>query len=104
MKTNHTSNEQVAAQRYASLSRRRFLRGLGACMALPAFESLLPSVARAAEVAAPAADAAAKLATTASGAPLRMAFVYFPNGAIQPNWWPTVEGKAFELAKTMQPL
>ena len=33
-----------------------------------------------------------------------MAFVYFPNGAIQPYWWPTGEGKDFELARTMQPL
>jgi hypothetical protein len=106
MKQNQPTSHDIAAQRHASLSRRRFLRGLGACMALPAFESLLPSLARAAEVVAPAADsaAAAKLATTASAAPLRMAFVYFPNGAIQPNWWPTGEGKAFELAKTMQPL
>ena len=44
------------------------------------------------------------LATSVTGAPIRMAVVYFPNGAIQPNWWPTGEGKAFELAKTMLPL
>jgi hypothetical protein len=44
------------------------------------------------------------VATAASGAPLRMAFVYFPNGAIQPNWWPSGEGKDFELARTMKPL
>ncbi|HMJ91126.1 MAG TPA: DUF1552 domain-containing protein, partial [Candidatus Acidoferrum sp.] len=30
--------------------------------------------------------------------------VYFPNGAIQPNWWPKGEGKEFELNRTMQPL
>jgi hypothetical protein len=28
----------------------------------------------------------AGLATTSTGAPLRMAFVYFPNGAHQMNW------------------
>src|SRR3954463_7513089 len=106
MKQNQPTPQDIAAQRHASLSRRRFLRGLGACMALPAFESLLPSVVRAAEVAAPAADAApaAKLATSATGAPLRMAFVYFPNGAIQPNWWPKGEGSEFELSRTMEPL
>src|SRR5712671_3503700 len=98
MKTNHSLNEQVAAQRFASLSRRRFLRGLGACMALPAFESLMPARALAADA------AGGSLAKTASGAPLRMAFVYFPNGAIQPNWWPKGEGKDFELARTMEPL
>jgi hypothetical protein len=84
-------------ERFSSLNRRHFLRGLGACLALPAFESIRP-------FAAFAADAKARLATTATGAPLRMAFVYFPNGAIQPNWWPKGEGKDFELAATMQPL
>ena len=98
MKSKMPSNSELAAQRFASLSRRRFLRGLGACMALPAFESLRPLGALAADT------KAAKLATTATGAPLRMAFVYFPNGAIQPNWWPRGEEKDFELARTMQPL
>ena len=93
------SNSHRAAERFASFNRRRFLRGLGACLALPAFETLRPLGALAAE-----AKAAAKLATTASGVPLRMAFVYFPNGAIQPKWWPKGEGKDFELAATMQPL
>jgi hypothetical protein len=67
-------------------------------MALPAFESLRPFGLSAAQT------SAAKLAATESGAPLRMGFVYFPNGAIQPNWWPKGEDKAFELARTMQPL
>ncbi|RYD84436.1 MAG: DUF1552 domain-containing protein [Verrucomicrobiaceae bacterium] len=92
-------NENLAAQRHASLSRRRFLRGLGACLALPALESVKPFRALAAE-----AGAAGKLAQTATGAPLRMAVVYFPNGAIQPNWWPKGEGTNFELSRTMQPL
>src|SRR5512138_489224 len=97
MKTKQSLNESLAARRFASLSRRRFLRGLGACMALPALESIIPAHALAAE-------AAGNLARTATGAPLRMAFVYFPNGAIQPNWWPKGEGKDFELARTMEPL
>jgi hypothetical protein len=99
MKTKPSSTEFLAAQRFASLSRRRFLRGLGACMALPALESLVPVRALAAE-----ALAGSNFAKTATGAPLRMAFVYFPNGAIQPNWWPKGEGKDFELARTMEPL
>ena len=33
-----------------------------------------------------------------------MAFVYFPNGAIQSNWWPSGEGTDFELNRTLQPL
>ena len=39
------------------------------------------------------------LATTASGAPLRMAFVYFPNGAIQPCWWPHGRGQGFSSSQ-----
>jgi hypothetical protein len=98
MKTNSLLNQTLAAQRHASLTRRHFLRGLGACLALPALESFLPQRLLALD------SGAAKLATTASGAPLRMAFVYFPNGAIQPNWWPKGEGAAFELNRTMRPL
>jgi hypothetical protein len=99
MKTNSQLKLDLAAQRYASLSRRHFLRGLGACLALPAFETLRPFGGLAAD-----ATAAGQLATTATGAPLRMGFVYFPNGAIPSNWWPTGEGKDFELNRTMQPL
>jgi hypothetical protein len=89
---------------HRNLSRRRFLRGVGAAaVALPAFESLLrPSISAAATTTA--AEAAAGLATTATGAPLRTAFVYFPNGAIQANWWPTGNGKDFQFARTMAPL
>ena len=99
MKTNLSLNAELAAQRFASLSRRHFLRGLGACVALPALESLRPLRLLAAE---PAAGGA--VATSASGVPLRMAFVYFPNGAIQDAWWPKGEGKDFELSRTMLPL
>ncbi|HEX8296106.1 MAG TPA: DUF1552 domain-containing protein [Chthoniobacteraceae bacterium] len=98
MNASNLQNPTQASQRDFSLSRRRFLRGLGACLALPALESLRPLGALAAEA------KAAKLATTASGAPLRMAVVYFPNGAIQPNWWPKGDGSQFELGSTMQPL
>jgi hypothetical protein len=44
------------------------------------------------------------LATTSTGAPLRTAFVYFPNGAIPAAWWPTIEGNNFDLSRTLQPL
>src|SRR5882762_3543456 len=92
------SNQNLASERLANLTRRHYLRGLGACLALPAFESIGPLSALA------AGAGATKLAATPTGAPLRMAFVYFPNGAIQPNWWPKGEGKDFELARTMEPL
>jgi hypothetical protein len=97
----HTQKQLV--ERQANLSRRRFLRGLGACLALPAFESLMPVRSLAAGARALAAGEGAVAAGT-SGAPLRVAFVYFPNGALQGNWWPKGEGKDFELNRTMQPL
>ncbi len=75
------------------------MRGLGACLALPAFESLYPLRVSAAE-----ASAGAPLATTASGAPLRTAFIFFPNGAIPSDWWPSEPGQGFELSKTLKPL
>lgn len=89
----------LAVERHWSLHRRNFLRGLGACVALPALESLRPIAAMAGE-----SGATSQLATTATGAPMRMAFVYFPNGAIQPNWWPEGEGNDFKFAETMKPL
>jgi hypothetical protein len=90
-----SSNPSRAARRLA-LSRRNFLRGVGACVALPAFESFAP-LAR-------AAAAAPALATTATGAPLRTAFLFFPNGAIPRAWWPKAPGRDFELSRTLTPL
>lgn len=94
-----TKNE-IAAERHFSLSRRNFMRGLGACVALPALESVWRPMAAATN----AADPAARMATTATGAPLRMGVVYFPNGAIQPTWWPKTQGKDFELQRTLEPM
>jgi hypothetical protein len=82
------------------LNRRHFLRGVGASIALPAFASLGP-VPKALASAAASGEA---LATTATGAPLRAAFVYFPNGAIPASWWPSGEGTDFEFKKTLEPL
>ena len=78
-------------------SRRNFLRGVGVCMALPALESLQSA-------SAVGASTAGQMATTATGAPLRTAFVYFPNGAIPGAWWPTGAGADFVLGKTLSPL
>ncbi len=97
MPTNLLMERNLAAERRWSLSRRHFLRGLGACVALPALPSLRRLV-HAAEV-APSIDAAA-----AAGTPRRMAFVTIPNGVNLDHWWPKGEGKEFELAATMEPL
>ncbi|MES2707911.1 MAG: DUF1552 domain-containing protein [Verrucomicrobiota bacterium] len=84
---------------HKTTSRRRFLRGMGASLSLPVFESFLTGSARAV-----AGGAGSALATTATGAPRRMAFVYFPNGAIHTNWWPTGQGKDFAFGSTLSPL
>lgn len=94
-----SNNDRLTRERFLALNRRQFLRGLGACVALPALETFLPAKARAAE-----ADPTLRLATTATGAPLRFGVVYFPNGAIQPTWWPKGENSEFELGQTMEPL
>jgi hypothetical protein len=80
-------------------SRRRFLQGIGATVALPLLESTLPRLALGGTVAQRGG-----LGLTASGMPKRVAFVYFPNGANQKTWWPTGEGKEFQLNQTMTPL
>ncbi len=99
--TTERDHADRAAQRRASLNRRAFLRGAGACVALPLLESLAPARLAAA---APAATAGPALATTATGAPLRTAFVFFPNGAIPSAWWPTGEGADFRWGRTLAPL
>lgn len=78
-------------------SRRRFLRGLGACFALPALEAFRP-------VRTLAAAAAPRLATTAGGMPLRMAFVAFANGSNYERWLPKGAGRDYELNETFAPM
>ena len=98
MKIKPTNASQRPDRDRGQLDRRRFLHGIGACVALPALPSLLT---RQTIAAAPATTAAG---ASSSGAPLRMAFVTLPNGVNQNAWWPTGEGGAFELGPTMQSL
>ncbi len=95
----NTPADSTSAQRLAAMNRRHFLRGLGACVALPTFGSLLPGRAFGA-----GAGTGAPLGTTATGAPLRTAFVFFPNGAIPSRWWPDGEGADFTFNPTLTPL
>lgn len=71
------------------LPRRTFLKGVGATMALPLLEAMLPARAWAAATAA---------------APNRMLFVFVPNGVIVPQWQPIGEGAAWQLSPTLEPL
>lgn len=75
------------------LSRRTMLKGLGVSLALPLLESMGTSHLIAGEAAAaPAA------------APVRMAFMYVPNGVHMQTWTPTAEGAGYELPWTLEPL
>ncbi|MGV3486321.1 MAG: DUF1552 domain-containing protein, partial [Planctomycetaceae bacterium] len=80
------------------IQRRQFLQGLGACIALPAMQSLNAKSVMASGL------PETGLATTATGAPLRTAFLYFPNGAIPSAWWPEGEEREFKLGRTLEPL
>jgi hypothetical protein len=72
-----------------SLPRRTFLRGLGATIALPFLDAMTPAFA---------APAKAK-------APLRLAFLYVPNGIDMANWNIPEEGPiAGELPRVLKPL
>jgi Protein of unknown function (DUF1552) len=100
MTTTHDRDDAtIADERRAGFSRRQFLRGVGACVALPTLTTLSPTSGFSRDVAA-----AGRVAVTASGAPLRSAFVFFPNGAIPGAWWPKKDGTEFDLSRTLQPL
>ena len=71
-----------------SISRRTALRGIGACIGLPALEAMVP----------------AATAATRGAAPLRMAFIYSPNGKNMERWNPEGLGDKYKLSPTLQPL
>lgn len=73
------------------LSRRTVLRGLGVAVALPFLEAMMPRSI----LGAP---------TVAKNAPVRMGFIYIPNGINMSEWRPKGEETAFELSTTLQPL
>lgn len=73
------------------LTRRTVLRGLGATLALPWMESLLPRTARGAAAGAPRP-------------PVRMAFLYMANGVRADAWTPKGAGAEFELSPILSPL
>ena len=101
MKTKSSHQTERAVQQHNAFTRRSFLRGLGACIALPTFASLVPLRSLAALA---GSNSAVGLASTTTGAPLRTAFLYFPNGAIPSVWWPGGGEKDFQLGRTLQPL
>jgi len=71
-----------------SLPRRTLLRGLGAAIALPFLDSMVPALTRSVKAAAPIH---------------RLSVVYVPNGIVMSDWTPTAEG-AYELTPILRPL
>src|SRR5262245_13242247 len=72
------------------ISRRTLLRGAGAAIGLPWLEAMAPVPASA--------------ATGKAKAPVRMAFLYMPNGVRPDMWTPEGEGRDFKLSPTLAPL
>jgi hypothetical protein len=74
-----------------ALPRRTFLRGIGATVALPLLDAMVPAL-----------TAQSK---TAAGPVRRLGFVYTPNGATMSAWTPAGAGPALvELSPTLMPL
>lgn len=69
-----------------SIPRRTFLRGLGATVALPLLDAMVPSLS-----AAPSPF-------------VRFSTVYAANGMMMDKWTPATEGAAFELTPILEPL
>ncbi|QDT66710.1 DUF1552 domain-containing protein [Calycomorphotria hydatis] len=79
------------------LQRRTFLRGLGLGLALPGLEAMFPNMTAAMEN-------SSSLAVTKTGAPLRSAYIYIPNGVNVYQWMPSGSGKTFELGESLRAL
>jgi hypothetical protein len=71
------------------LSRRAWLKGMGAAVGLPFLESMVPALTP---------------TTKAAGPPLRFGVVYFPNGAIMQQFTPATTGEGFSFTPILKPL
>jgi len=73
-----------------SLPRRTFLRGMGAALALPLLDAMVPALAAGAQ--------------TAVRPVRRLGVVYVPNGMAMDRWTPSSVGSTFELTPILNPL
>jgi hypothetical protein len=73
-----------------ALPRRTLLRGMGASLALPLLDAMVPSMTA--------------LAATPAAPVKRLGFVYVPMGAHMPEWTPAGEGRLTGLSPILQPL
>jgi hypothetical protein len=76
------------------IHRRTFLRGVGAAMALPMLDAMVPSLASVVSAAT----------ATPEDFPKRMAFVYVPNGVTKSEWTPDNSGDGFHFKRILEPL
>jgi len=72
------------------LSRRHLLRGLGAALALPVLDSMVPALSA--------------LAGTAAAPIKRLGVFYVPNGMSMPYWFPKTEGPLTAMPPTLKSL
>jgi hypothetical protein len=73
-----------------AIPRRTILRGMGAAVALPLLEGMVP--------------AASALAQTPAAPKRRFGFVYVPHGSIMSAWTPVQDGVGFEFSPILKPL
>ena len=73
-----------------ALSRRTVLRGLGAAVALPLLDGMVPAMSA--------------MRNTAARPVARFGAVYVPNGMFMRNWTPKTEGAGFEFTPVLKPL
>jgi hypothetical protein len=73
-----------------AIPRRAILRGLGATVALPLLDSMVPALTA--------------LTNTAARPTRRLGFIYVPMGAVMNSWTPKQEGAAFDLSPILTPL
>ncbi len=73
------------------LSRRTVLKGMGAVLGLPLLDAMIPAFASASPIGK-------------GKSPVRLAFVYVPNGIIMPAFTPNAVGKDFEFTRILKPL
>lgn len=73
-----------------ALPRRTFLRGMGAAVALPVLDAMAPALTA--------------LSRTAAAPPVRLGFVFVPNGLILRDFLPKTEGRGFDLPRILAPL
>lgn len=73
-----------------AIPRRTFLRGIGATVALPLLDGMVPAMAATRQ--------------TAANPVSRLSIVYAANGMIMNKWTPATEGTGFELTPILEPL